>query len=163
MRLRLAGAGALCCLTALYLLVLRPRHLNWGATPDEASGPVDGDELLASAGIVSTRVVEIAAPPAAIWPWLVQMGPGRGGAYTYDWIERRLGIDIRNVSRIVPGLQGLRVGDEMPMAGYATRVERLDHQRAMVLRSSNRGWVWAFELRPTADGHTRLLGGKHSA
>jgi hypothetical protein len=157
-RPRLAGAAAvLGGVAALYLCVLRPRHLNWGATADEGSGAVAGDELLPSAGIVSTRVVEIAAPPSAIWPWLVQMGPGRGGAYTYDWIERRLGIDIHNVGHIVPELQGLRVGDEIPMPGYAMRVERLDRERAMVLRSTNGGWVWAFELRPTADGHTRLV------
>ncbi len=56
---------------------------------------------------------EIDAPPAAIWPWLVQMGPGRGGAYTYAWIERRLGIDIQNTDRIIPELQDLKVGDEI--------------------------------------------------
>ena len=148
-----AGVGAAA---ALYAVVLRPRHLRWGATGDEARGAVAGDELLPDADIVSTRVVDIAAPPSAVWPWLVQMGPGRGGAYTYDWVERRLGIDIRNVDRVVPELQGLTVGDEIPMPGYAMRVERLDAQRAMVVRSENGGWVWAFELRPTAAG-TRLV------
>jgi hypothetical protein len=49
------------------------------------------------------------------------MGPGRGGAYTYAWIERRLGIDIRNTDRIIPELQNLKVGDEIPMPGYAMR------------------------------------------
>jgi hypothetical protein len=130
--------------------------MHWGATEGEALGWVAGDELMPNAGIVSTRAVEIEAPPSAIWPWLVQMGPGRGGAYTYDWIERRLGIDIRDVDRIVPELQDLAVGDELPMPGYTMRVERLDRERAMVVRSSNRAWLWAFELRPT-DGHTRLI------
>ena len=65
--------------------------------------------------------MEINAPPAAIWPWLVQMGPGRGGAYTYAWIERRLGIDIRNTDRIIPKLQDLKVGDEIPMADFLVR------------------------------------------
>ena len=104
--------------------------------------------------IVATRAVEIDAPPSAAWPWLVQMGPGRGGAYTYDWIERRLGIDIRNSDRIIPEFQHLQVGDEIPMPGYAMRVERLEPERAMVVRSSNHAWVWSFELRP-AGGHTR--------
>jgi hypothetical protein len=131
-------------------------HMTWGATAREASGRVAGDELMPGADIVATRAVEISAPPEAIWPWLVQMGPGRGGAYTYDWIERRFGIDIRNTSRIVPELQDLKVGDEIPMPGYAMRVERLDPLRALVLRSSNHAWVWAFELRP-AGGHTRLI------
>jgi hypothetical protein len=122
----------------------------------EARGVVAGDELMPQARIVSTRVVEVDAPPSAIWPWLVQMGPGRGGAYTYDWIERRLGVDIRNVDRILPELQDLKVGDEIALPGYTMRVERLDRERAMVVRSSNQAWLWAFEMRPT-NGHTRLI------
>jgi hypothetical protein len=147
----LAGAAALA-----YFRWLRGWHMHWGATADEAHGEVAGDDLMPAPDIVSTRVVEIGASPAAIWPWLVQMGPGRGGAYTYDWIERRLGIDIRNTDRIIPEFQHLKVGDEIPMPGYTMRVERLDPQRAMVVRSSNHAWVWSFELRPVA-GHTRLI------
>lgn len=93
--------------------------MNWGATAAEASGAIAGDDLMPSADVVATRAIDIDAPAAAIWPWLVQMGPGRGGAYTYDWLERRLGIEIENVDRIVPELQNLRVGDEIPMPGYA--------------------------------------------
>jgi hypothetical protein len=118
--------------------VVRPWHMNWGASDDEAHGALAGDELMPGAGIVSTRVVEIQAPPSAVWPWLVQMGQGRGGAYTYDWIERRVGIDIHNVDRIIAELQNLAVGDEIEMPGYKMRVERLDRQRAMVLRSARR-------------------------
>ncbi len=142
--------------SAIYVRLLRPWHMNWGATEDEAHGAVAGDDLMPAAGIVSTRVVEIEAPPSAIWPWLVQMGPGRGGAYTYDWIERRVGLDIRNADRIIPELQSLAVGDEIEMPGYKMRVERLDPMRTMVIRSSNGAWLWAFELRP-ADGGTRLI------
>ena len=143
-------------ISAIYFRVLREWHMNWGATEDEADGAVAGDDLMPAAGIVTTRVVEIEAPPSAIWPWLVQMGPGRGGAYTYDWIERRAGMDIHNVDQIVPELQNLAVGDEIEMPGYKMRVERLDPERAMVIRSSSLAWLWAFELRPT-DGHTRLI------
>ena len=135
---------------------LRRWHMTWGATAQEAGGQVAGDELMPDADIVATRVVEIDAPPAAIWPWLVQMGPGRGGAYTYAWIERRLGIDIRNTDQIIPELQDLKVGDEIPMPGYAMRVERLDPGQVLVIRSSNHAWVWSFELRPV-NGHTRLI------
>jgi hypothetical protein len=141
---------------AVYFRFLRDRHMNWGATAEEVDGELAGDELMPEADIVATRAVEIDALPSAIWPWLVQMGPGRGGAYTYAWIERRLGIDIENVDRVVPELQHLEVGDEIPMPGYAMRVERLDRERAMVIRSSDGAWVWSFELRPT-NGRTRLL------
>jgi hypothetical protein len=153
------GTGLLVAGAAVavaYFRFLRPWHLTWGATAQEASGAVAGDELMPHPDIAATRVVEIDAPPSAIWPWLVQMGPGRGGAYTYDWIERRLGIDIRNTDRVIPELQDLKVGDEIPMPGYAMRVERLDPERAMVVRSGNHAWVWSFELRP-ARGHTRLI------
>jgi hypothetical protein len=84
------------------------------------------------------------------------LGPGRGGAYTYDWIERRLGIDIRSTGRVIPELQHLQVGDEIPMPGYTMRVEQLDPGRAMVVRSRYHAWVWSFELRP-AGKHTRLI------
>ena len=84
------------------------------------------------------------------------LGPGRGVAYTYDWIERRLGIYIRNTGRVIPELQDLKVGDEIAMPGYTMRVERLDPGRAMVVRSSNHAWVWSFELRPAGE-RTRLI------
>jgi hypothetical protein len=148
----LAGAA----ITACYFGFVRRWHLRWGATDQEAAGLVAGDELMPAPDIVSTRVIEIDAPPSAIWPWLVQMGPGRGGAYTYDWIERRLGIGIRNTNRIVPEFQHLKVNDEIPMPGYSMRVERLDPERAMVIRSSNQAWIWSFELRPES-GRTRLV------
>jgi len=141
---RRVGTGLVIVGTAaaLYFRFLRQWHLHWGAAAQEVSGEVAGDELMPHPDIVATRVVEIDAPPSAIWPWLVQMGPGRGGAYTYDWIERRLGIDIRNTDRVIPELQHLKVGDEIPMPGYAMRVERLDPGQAMVVRSSNHAWVW---------------------
>jgi hypothetical protein len=159
MRGQRAGAGLVivgAAAAAVYFGFLRRWHLRWGATAQEASGEVAGDELMPDPDIVATRAVEIDAPPSAIWPWLVQMGPGRGGAYTYDWIERRLGIDIRNTDRVIPELQDLKVGDEIQMPGYTMRVERLDPGQAMVIRSSNHAWVWSFELRP-ANGHTRLI------
>ena len=84
------------------------------------SGEVAGDELMPDPDIVATRVVEIDAPPSAIWPWLVQMGPGRGGAYTYDWIKRRLGIDIRNANRVIPELQHLNLLFNLPGCGFSS-------------------------------------------
>ena len=150
------GAGAASAAAVAYFGFLRRWHMTWGATAQEADGAVAGDELMPHPDIVATRVVEIDAGPAAIWPWLVQMGPGRGGAYTYAWIERRLGIDIHNTGRIIPELQDLQVGDEIARPGYAMRVERLDPEHALVIRSSNGAWVWSFELRPV-NSHTRLI------
>ena len=148
--LAIAGAAA-----AVYFRFRRPWHLNWGATPEEVSGEAAGDELIPEPDIQSTRVVEIDAPPSAIWPWLVQMGPAWRRAHPR--LDRApLGIDIRNTDRVIPELHDLNVGDEIPMPGYAMRVERLDPGRVIAVRSSNHAWVWSFELRPAGD-HTRLI------
>lgn len=141
-----------------YLKLGRSRVLNWGATPDEVKSPIPGDELLQDAEMVATRAITIDAPPAAIWPWLVQMGLGRGGAYAYDWIERLFGLDIHNVDHIVPELQNLAVGDVIPMRPNdpGMRVEVLEPERAMSARSEDGEWVWSFVLAPH-NGSTRLI------
>ena len=65
-----------------------------------------GDEFLEHADGVSTRAIDIDAPPAAVWPWLAQMGPSpRGGAYTYDWIENLLGLNMHSTARVLPEFQ----------------------------------------------------------
>jgi hypothetical protein len=61
-----------------------------------------GDELLADAGLVTTRAITVNAPPEAIWPWLAQMGSGRGGAYTYDWIENLFDLNMHSANEILP-------------------------------------------------------------
>jgi hypothetical protein len=146
--------GALVLEAATYPL-WRSWCLTWGATADEASAVLPGDELLADADIVSTRAVPIDAPPDAVWPWLVQMGPGRGGVYTYDWIENLFGLGIHSVDRILPEFQDLKVGDAQRLGkkGPVLRVAVLEPQHALVLRSDDGNWVWAFVLR----GGTRLI------
>jgi hypothetical protein len=64
--------------------LVRPRLLRWGATAEEASAPFPGDDLVPGASYASTRAVTVLTPPAAVWAWLVQIGQGRGGFYTYD-------------------------------------------------------------------------------
>jgi hypothetical protein len=141
-----------------YELRWRTACLTWGATAEEAAGEVPGDAFLPGASLVSTRAVTVAAPPAAIWPWLVQMGSGRGGAYTYDWIENLLGLDMHSADAVLPEFQDLRVGELLPLGegGPRMRVEILEPERALVLRSEDGAWVWAFALRPQGSV-TRLV------
>ena len=117
-----------------------------------------GDDLLAAPDILSTRAITIDAPAAAIWPWLVQFGPGCGGAYTYDWIENLLGLDIHSTDRILPEFQHLEVGDAFPLGakGPVVRVASIDPKRSVVFRSDDGHWVWSFTLVET-DNRTRLL------
>ena len=108
--LALGALGALGGALA-YRAVLRDPVLHWGARPDEVNRRLPGDELLEDAELVSTRAVTIEAPTAAIWPWLIQMGPGRAGAYTYDWIENLFGLNMHSSDTIVPEWQSMQVGD----------------------------------------------------
>lgn len=141
-----------------YLLFFRRKCLTWGAREGEVAVKLPGDELLADAGLVTTRAVTIDAPPEAIWPWLAQMGSGRGGAYTYDWIENLLGLNMHSAGEILPEYQDIKVGDELPLGsgGPTMRVEVLDPPSAFVFRSSDRNWVWIFALVPGGES-TRLI------
>ena len=100
---KVAGFGvAAGLLAASYPVLLRNRCLNWGATPDEVARTIPGDELNPDADEVTTRAITIAAQPDCTWPWLVQMGSGRGGAYSYDWIENLFGLNMHSASNRGP-------------------------------------------------------------
>jgi hypothetical protein len=147
------GLGA-----AAYLLLLRRRCLTWGATRDEVARPLPGDDLLATPDMVSTRAVTIDAPPSAIWPWLVQMGSDRGGAYTYDWIENLFGLNMHSASTVLPELQDVKVGDAFPLGqgGPQLHVEILDPEHSLVFRFDGANWIWSFNLEPE-NGSARLV------
>jgi hypothetical protein len=155
------AAGAAVALSGgviAYPLFFRRWCLTWGARPCEVSMKLPGDELLTDPGIVSTRAVWVDAPASSIWPWLVQMGPGRGGAYTYDWIENLFGLGMHSADTILPQYQDLQMGDAQRLGkrGPVLRVAVLEAERSLVLRSEDGNWVWAFSLVPEAVG-TRLI------
>jgi hypothetical protein len=148
-----AGLGSLA-----YPLFFRRWCLTWGARPDEVSRKLPGDELLTEPAIVSTRAVWVDTPASSIWPWLVQMGPGRGGAYTYDWIENLFGLGMHSADKILPQYQDIQVGDAQRLGkrGPLLRVAVLEAERSLALRSDDGNWVWAFSLVPE-DAGTRLI------
>jgi hypothetical protein len=149
-------AAFLAALAALYPLVRRP-ILTWGATTEEAKSRLPGDELLEEADGVSTRAITIDAPAAAVWPWLAQMGPSpRGGAYTYDWIENLLGLDMHSVDRVLPEFQHPQVGDTIGLGANRMRMERVESAHVLAWRSEDGNWVWTFVLEEH-DGTTRLI------
>ena len=151
----LLGAAGLLL---IYLRLLRPWHLRWGATEEEAEASMPGDELIAQPTLVSTRAITIDAPPEDVWPWLAQIGQGRGGFYSYDWIENLIGLDIHSSDRILEEHQRPRVGDRVALApdGSGLDVELVEPGRSLVLREPSGGWTWAFRLSST-EGRTRLI------
>jgi hypothetical protein len=142
---------------ALYDRVFRRPVLTWGATDAEADARLPGDELLEDADGVATRAIAIDAPPSAVWPWIAQMGPApRGGAYTYDWIENLLGLNMHSADEVLPEFQHPQVGDTIGYGANRMRVERVEPERVLAWRSENGNWVWTFVLRQE-NGGTRLI------
>jgi hypothetical protein len=142
---------------AVYGLMIRPRISRWGATDDEIRRVLPGDELESPYGYrpISTRAITIDAPPDEVWPWLVQMGSGRAGFYTHEWVERLLFItyaDGHSATRIHPEWQELRVGDRVPYSRFnAVEVRMVDRPRCLIAGE----WL---VLEPLAGGSkTRLI------
>jgi hypothetical protein len=153
-RFRLA-VGLTGALAAGYRL--RQPFLTWGASDDEASSRFPGDELLEQADGLSTRAITIDAPAAAVWPWLAQMGPApRGGAYTYDWIENLLGLDMHSADTVLTEFQHPKLGDSIAFGSNRMRLELLEPGRILTWRSEDGNWVWTFLLHER-DGRTRLI------
>ena len=167
--------AALSAAIAAYLLVLRPRHLCWGASDEEVNLKLPGDDLLPNPRLKATHAVTVQAPPNKVWPWLVQIGQGRGGLYSYDWIENAIGLDIHTTDRLHPEYQRLSVGDLIPLSpdGFGIPVVIIEPERALVLHGDTRvpgpgnppvlkpgdylTVTWGFYLFDQLDGTTRLV------
>jgi hypothetical protein len=140
-----------------YRLFLRRPVLTWGATAEEAAARLPGDELLEAADGIATRAITVDAPPAAVWPWVAQMGPSpRGGAYTYDWIENVLGLNMHSVDEVLPEFQHPQLGDTIGYGRNRMRLDRVEPEHVLAWRSTDGNWVWAFVLE-RQDGRTRLI------
>ena len=147
----------LAAAATLYVTLLRRRVVTWGATEAEACERLPGDELLEDADGVATRAIDIHAPASAVWPWLAQMGPSpRGGAYTYDWIENLLGLNMHSADRVLPEFQDPHVGDTIAYGTNRMCLERLEPEHVLAWRVGGGNWVWSFVLSEH-DGDTRLI------
>jgi hypothetical protein len=167
--LGLAIVSALVASGVVYFAFVRPKVRGWGLDPHEAELPLPGDELIDEPSHVETRGITIHAPVSRVWPWLVQMGFGRAGWYSYDMLDNKASAD-----GVLPEFQDLKVGDVMPThAGGGFLVKVLEPERALVLytdsdllrsqagREESESYPeiqasWAFYLQPE-DGGTRLI------
>lgn len=173
--LTLVPVAAVAAISAPWL---RRRLLQMGATADEVEALLPGDELLAGADLIATRAITIDAPPEGVWPWIVQIGQGRGGFYSYDALENLAGSQIHSATTIVPEWQDVRVGDVVRLhPQVALEVARVEPPHAFVIQSAPAApaaattastastatspppydFTWAFVCNATADGRTRLV------
>ncbi|HET9084248.1 MAG TPA: hypothetical protein VFN41_07555 [Candidatus Limnocylindrales bacterium] len=142
---------------AVFAMVVRPHICRWGATDEESTKVLPGDELPSPTGdrLVSTRAITIDASPEDVWPWLVQMGSGRAGFYTHEWVERLLFITYaegHSASRIHPEWQDLKVGDRVPYSRFNSLEARVVEPPRVLIAGE---WL---VLEPLDDGsRTRLI------
>ena len=153
-----AGLGLLVFAAgaAAYVKAWRPWQLRWGATDEELARPLPGDEMVPATTFNATRAMSIGAPPERVWPWLVQVGTKRAGWYSYDLLDN---LGHRSARRIIPELQGLAVGDVVPMSPdgkQGINVYSLDAPHSMLWGTpGDTSWVWQLDTQP--DGTTRLI------
>jgi hypothetical protein len=145
--------------------LVRRWHLRWGATDAEVAASMPGDELLPAAQYRSTRAITIDAPPAAVWPWLVQVGSARAGWYSDDLLDN---LGHPSARRLVPELQQLELGQWVPMSPFGTpsevtafRVATFEACRSLLWVKPDSTWSWTL-MEPTP-GRTRLVTRIHAA
>ena len=145
--LAIAAVGTAAVL-GLYRLWVQPWQHRWGATDEEVGRAMPGDDLIPDAAS-TTRAISIAAPAEQVWPWLAQLGYGRAGWYSYDWIDND---GQPSADRIIPELQQLQVGEQILMVPeMGPRVREVEPPRYFVAGDQEAG-VWCLALYPTASG-----------
>lgn len=165
-----ASGVALAAYAGLY-------HLGrgWGTTVTERHQFVPGDDMVSGRPRQTTHAVTVDARPEEIWPWLVQMGWGRAGWYTYRWVDRLLfPANGPSADRLLPDHQRLAVGDRIPDGPPETNcfftVRVLEPPRLLVLHSDSHlfgpladrddvamDWMWTWQLADLGQGRTRVL------
>src|SRR6266536_1257114 len=139
-------------------------HMRWGATYDEVRAPMAGDDLVPDAPFNATRAITIQAPPENVWPWIVQMGYGRAGFYTYDIADN---AGYPSADHVLEEYQHLSIGDwafnmnsvfgiELPLNEFdAFKVQSFEASKWLVWTKPGSTWSWL--LKPVGDHWTRLI------
>lgn len=165
-RTLLSLLGLLAIGSLAYVLAIRHWFLTWGATPSELKKSLPGDEIVRQPMSECTRAITIDAPPGKVWPWIAQIGQGRGGFYSYTWLENLAGCQIVNADRIHPEWQDPKAGDVVRLHPTAppVPVSLVQPGYALVLGAlagpAMPGFPsvsWAFILEPAGVEQTRLL------
>ena len=146
---------------------LRPRRRRWGATDEELDEAYPGDELVPDPKWTASHAIAIHATPEQIWPWIAQIGQGRGGFYSYQKLENLVGSEIENTSRILGEHQHIRAGDPIKLHVEAPpmTVALVEEPTTLVLHgnpaeadeSAVLSTSWALLLLEQPDKTTRLV------
>jgi hypothetical protein len=159
--LRIGSVVAAVVAIALVAGVLRLTGLAVRPTPQERDQALPGDSLVSKAAGTVMHAITIDVPPSCVWPWLAQMGSGRAGWYSYDWVDND---SHPSATEIVPSLQHVAPGDVFPsLPGVKTSfiVGAVEPGRDLILTVPAVGGglmvSWEFFLEPLGQHQTRLL------
>lgn len=162
-----ALVGLFRIVAALATPFFRSRRLRWGATDKELEKTYPGDNLVPEPNWTANHAISIEANPKQVWPWIAQIGQGRGGFYSYEKLENVAGCQIENYSRVLEEHQRVRDGDPIRLHAEVPpmRVVIVDEPSALVLHgtpgegddSAKLSTTWAFLLLEQPNGTTRLL------
>lgn len=162
-----AGAGRMAF--ALVTPFLRRRRARWGVDRPTATRPLPGDDLVPSPRWSWTHGIDIDAPPAAVWPWIAQIGADRGGFYSYQWLENLAGCRLRNAEAVHPEWElGAGAALVLHPAVPPLPIAAVDRGRYLVAhapaphdaKADGRPWVeasWLFLVEPSGPGRSRLV------
>lgn len=122
------------------------------ATASERRAALPGDDLVV-ADVVMDRGFDLPAPPAEVWPWLVQLGKRRAGWYLPAYVERLVPRSRRALRHLEPRLLDQSVGDVVPDWGGsdATFTLAVIEAPRVLLYTSRRGrtdLTWCLHLTP---------------
>lgn len=140
-----------------YMRYVRPWQLRWGSTNAEVARLMPGDEIVENPSFDATRAVTIDAAPEDIWPWIVQMGFGRAGWYSYDWIDN---LGRPSSMKIHREMQNIEVGDMIPIdprERHGFRVKGFVPNQWMLWGDRHGKITWCWGLYPIDENSTRLV------
>jgi hypothetical protein len=160
-RSTLLAVLSLIVLLALYVACVRPWQSHWGATGAEIARVIPVDSLVQDPVEVTTRAITIDAPSSHVWPWLAQMGKGRGGLYSYDGLDRIFGVlDAPSSDTLIPRFHEIREGDTIPIGGspgWPVAIAIPNRLLLLDVRQAGAHVTWAFALDSISTARTRLV------
>ncbi|HSL45393.1 MAG TPA: hypothetical protein VK897_18310 [Anaerolineales bacterium] len=152
-----AIASILIVIVFVYLAIIRPWQLSWGATDDEIKRSMPGDEVVHKPSFNATRAVMINAPAENIYPWIVQMGVTRAGWYSYDLLDN---FARPSAESILLEYQNLQVGDVIAMSPdgkQGMRVKDFSRNKWMLWWDNIGDSSWVWEIYREGENHSRLV------
>ena len=163
MRKLIEASGAVIMIAVCVLLkpLFYRWYSRWGATEDELTMKLPGDEYVPNPRGGYTQGISIKVPAASVWPWVAQTGQGKGGFYSYELLENLVGCNIHNADRILPEFQDIKVGDVIVMhpKAPALPVIIVEPEKALVCggkQDEDTANIWIFHIY-SKDGLTRLV------